>query len=130
MNTTSPADTARAHIERARAAVHGRSGHTVHVGHDRTLRQTVVALRAGATLHEHDSSRQATLQVLAGRVRLIAGTQVLEPVAGELLAVPAEDHTLDAVEDSVVLLTVGLVLGAPDAAATGAGRVYSWQDWE
>ena len=133
MDTTSLADTARAHIERARAAVHGRSAHTVHGGHDRVLRQTVIALRAGETLHEQHNPREATLQVLAGRVRLIAGTEALEAVAGDLLTVPAEDHTLGAVEDSAVLLTVGLVLGAPEpvAAATGAGPVYSWQeDWE
>ena len=72
MDTTSLADMARAHIERARAAAHGRSAHTLHGGHDRVLRQTVIALRAGETLHEHDSSRDATLQVLAGRVRLTA----------------------------------------------------------
>jgi quercetin dioxygenase-like cupin family protein len=113
MDTTSLADTARAQIDRARAAVHGRSAHTVHGGHDRVLRQTVIALRAGETLHEHHNPRDATLQVLAGRVRLIAGTQVLEPVAGELLAVPAEDHTLGAVEGSAVLLTVRLVLAPP-----------------
>jgi quercetin dioxygenase-like cupin family protein len=133
MNTTSLTDTARAQIERARAAVHGRSAHTVHGGHDRVLRQTVIALRAGETLHERHNPREATLQVLVGRVRLIAHTEALEALAGDLLTVPAADHTLGALEDSAVLLTVGLVLGAPEpvAAATGAGPVYSWQeDWE
>jgi quercetin dioxygenase-like cupin family protein len=134
MDTTSLADAARAQLERARAAVHGRSAHTVHGAHDNVLRQTVIALRAGQTLREHHSSRDATLQVLAGRVRLTAGTQALEAGAGELLAVPAEDHALGAVEDSAVLLTVGLVLGGPEPAGTavrGARPVYSWQeDWE
>ena len=119
--------------ETARAAAHGRSAHTVHGGHDRALRQTVVALRAGATPNEHHSSREATLQVLAGRVRLRAGTLVAEAVAGDLLTVPVEAHTLDAVEDSALVLTVALVLGAPGsvAVASGAGPVYSWQeDWE
>lgn len=133
MDTTSLADTARAHIERARAAVHGRSAHTVHGGHDRALRQTVVALRAGTMLREHQSSREATLQVLAGRVRLSADTQALEAVAGDLLPVPSGAYTLAAVEDSALLLTVSLVLAAPDpvAAATIAVPIYSWQeDWE
>jgi quercetin dioxygenase-like cupin family protein len=139
METTSPADTtsladaARAQLERARAVDHGRSAHTVHGGHDRALRQTVVALRAGTTLREHQSSREATLQVLAGRIRLTAGPETLEATTGDLLTVPAAGHTLAAVEDSALLLTVSLVLGAPDpvATATGAVPLYSWQeDWE
>jgi len=132
MDPTSLAETARIHIERARARTHGRSAHTVHGGHDHVLRQTVIALRAGETLHEHDSSREATLQVLAGWVRLTTATQSLEAVAGDLLTVPADAHTLHAVADSAVLLTVGLVLGKPDpvAVAGNAGPDYSWQeDW-
>jgi quercetin dioxygenase-like cupin family protein len=132
--TTTPlADTARAHMARARTASHGRSAHTVHGGHDRALRETVVALRAGTTLHEHHSSREATLQVLAGRIRLIAGTQVLQATTGDLLTVPSATHTLTAVEDSALLLTVSLVLAAPHHTATAAhtGHLYSWQeDWE
>jgi quercetin dioxygenase-like cupin family protein len=130
MDTTSLTNAAEAHIRRAHAAAHGRSAHTVHGGHDRALRQTVVALRAGTTLHEHHSTREATLQVLAGRVRLTTGVQPAEAVAGDLLTVPADAHTLDAVEDSVLLLTVAL--GALDtvAVASSAGPAYSWQeDW-
>ena len=131
MDTTSLADTAKAQIERACAAVHGRSAHTVHGGHERVLRQTVIALRAGETLHEQPNPRDATLQVLVGRVRMTAGTQAVDAVAGELLVVPAEKHTLGAVEDSAMLLSVGLVLGAPERiAVAGAGSIYSWQeDW-
>jgi quercetin dioxygenase-like cupin family protein len=77
MDPTSLAHAARTHLDRARAADHGRSAHTVHGGHDRALRQTIVALRAGTTLHEHASAREATLQVLAGRVRLTAVSVVL-----------------------------------------------------
>jgi quercetin dioxygenase-like cupin family protein len=131
MDTTSLANTAQARMEHARAAAHGRSAHTVHGGHDRALRQTVVALRAGTTLHEQHSTREATLQVLAGHVRLTTGTQALGAVAGDLLTVPAEAHTLDAVEDSALLLTVALGALDPVASAPGAGPVYSWQeDWE
>jgi quercetin dioxygenase-like cupin family protein len=80
MDTTSLADMARAHIERARAAVHGRSAHTLHGGHDRALRQTVIALRAGQTLSEHDSSRDATLQVLFGAPGPVATASIAGPV--------------------------------------------------
>lgn len=129
MDRTSLAGAARTHIGRARAADHGRSAHTLHGGRDRALRQTVVALRAGTTLREHPSSREATLQVLAGRVRLTAGTQTLEAGPSDLLTVPATAHTLSAVEDTALLFTVSVVLGAP-AAAAGAGPAYSWQeDW-
>jgi quercetin dioxygenase-like cupin family protein len=133
MDTTSLTDTAEAHVRRARAAAHGRSAHTVHGGHDRALRQTVVALRAGTTLNEHDSTREATLQVLAGRVRLTSDTQAMEAIAGDLLPVPGVAHTLDAVEDSALLLTVAVVLGAPEPvfSASGHPSAYSWQeDWE
>ena len=131
MDTTSLADAARTHMERARGADHGRSAHTVQGGHDRALRQTVVALRAGTTLREHSSEREATLQVIAGRIRLTAGTETLEAVASDLLTVPDGAHTISAVEDSALLLTVSVVLGAPDAiAVTSAGEAYSWQeDW-
>jgi hypothetical protein len=53
MDTTSLANTAQARMEHARSAAHGRSAQTVHGGHDRALRQTIVALRAGTTLHKH-----------------------------------------------------------------------------
>jgi quercetin dioxygenase-like cupin family protein len=131
MDLTSLADAARTHMERARAAERGRSAHTLHGGHDRALRHTVVALRAGTTLREHPSEQEATLQVIAGRVRLTAGTQTLEPGTSDLLTVPAAAHTVTAVEDSALVLTVSVMLGAPDAlAATGAGPTYSWQeDW-
>ena len=133
MESTSLADAARAQLERARTADHGRSAHTVHGGHAHALRQTVVALRAGTTLREHESSREATLQVLAGRVRLTAGPETLDASAGELLTVSTTAHTLTAIEDSALLLTVSLVLGTPGtvAAATAPGPVYSWQEsWD
>ncbi len=39
------------------------------------LRQTVIALQGGATLQEHNSPGPASLLVLRGRARLIAGEQ-------------------------------------------------------
>jgi hypothetical protein len=64
MDTTSLATTAQARMEHARPAAHGRSAQTVHGGHDRALRQTVVALRAGTTLHEHHSTRDVPYRLL------------------------------------------------------------------
>jgi quercetin dioxygenase-like cupin family protein len=47
------------------------------------------------------------VHVLHGRVRLRAGADSWEGSAGDLLTVPAARHTLDAFEDSAVVLTVG-----------------------
>ena len=70
MNKISLTALAREHLEVARAASSGRSAHTVYGGHEHSLRQTLIALRAGSELDEHDANGEATLQVLHGRVRL------------------------------------------------------------
>ena len=62
---------AREHLETARAASSGRSSHTVYGGHEHSLRQTLIALKAGSGLDEHESPGEATLQVLQGRVRVV-----------------------------------------------------------
>jgi len=46
------------------------------------------------------------VHVLAGRVRLTAGQHSWEARRGDLLLVPASPHSLEALEDSAVLLTV------------------------
>ncbi len=84
----------------------GRAAHTIHGGHTHELRQTVVALLAGHELAEHESPGEATLQVLRGHVRLNAGDQFWDGETGDYVAIPAQRHALQAVEDSVVLLTV------------------------
>lgn len=97
---------AREQLEIAREASSGRSARTVYGGHGHTLRQTLIALVAGRRLHEHDSPGEATVQVPHGRVRLIAGDTGREGSAGDLVVVPDARHSLDAIEDSAVLLTV------------------------
>ena len=97
---------AREHLERARGSSAGRSAETVHGGHEHTLRQTLVALAAGHTLGDHESPGEATLVVLAGRVRLGTAGESWEGRRGDLLIIPPARHDLLAVEDAVVLLTV------------------------
>lgn len=99
---------AREQLERARGAPAGRSAETVFGGHERTLRQTLVAITSGTTLAEHENPGEATVQVLAGRVRLVAGETSWEGRSGDLLVIPGERHQLDALEDAVVLLTVAM----------------------
>ncbi|MCD4526082.1 cupin domain-containing protein [Nocardioides sp. cx-173] len=94
------------HLATAREASSGRSAHTIHGGHDQVLRQTMIALIAGQQLDEHENPGEATLQVLQGHVTLVAGDTRSEGEAGDLLPIPDSRHSLEALEDSVVLLTV------------------------
>jgi len=111
VNTWSLTALADEHLAVARATRNGRSAHTVHGGHEHALRQTLITLTAGAGLAEHNSPGEATLQVLRGRVRLTAGADSVEAATGDLLVIPPERHSLDAIDDSAVLLTVALRSG-------------------
>ncbi|GFG69173.1 MULTISPECIES: cupin domain-containing protein [Mycolicibacter] len=106
MESTSLTTLADEKLAEARQHHSGRSAHTVYGGSVHHLRQTLVALRAGEALAEHDSPGESTLQVLRGRVRLTAGDDAWEGSAGEFVVLPRTRHALEAPEDSVVLLTV------------------------
>ncbi len=110
MRKTSLTALARHELEHASELASGRSATTVFGGHDRTLRQTVIAMRAGQSLAEHESPGEATVHVLTGRVILHAGERKWSGWVGDLIIVPDAPHSLEAVEDSVVLLTVAKVM--------------------
>lgn len=97
---------ARNQLQVAGGASSGRSAQTVYGGHEHVLRQTVIALSAGYILDEHDNPGEATVYVLKGRVRLRSEGESWEGSAGDLLIVPQSRHSVEAVEDSAVLLTV------------------------
>jgi quercetin dioxygenase-like cupin family protein len=96
---------AREQLELARRGP-GRAASTVFGGHEQALRQTVIALTASAALDEHESPGEATLQVLSGRVRLTAGADEWDARSGDFVLIPPRRHSLTAMEDSAVLLTV------------------------
>lgn len=97
---------AREQLARAVASTSGRAAQTVFGGHEHLLRQTLIALVAGSELAEHHSPGEATLQVHSGRVRLVSGRDSWDGRQGDLIVIPAASHALEAVENSVVLLTV------------------------
>jgi quercetin dioxygenase-like cupin family protein len=98
--------TARELLERARVGPGGRAAETVSGGHEKVLRQTVIAMVTGTVLGDHENPGEATVDVLSGRVRLTAGEHSRDGRSGDLLLVPDASHSLAALEDSAVLLTV------------------------
>jgi quercetin dioxygenase-like cupin family protein len=93
-------------LKAATAASSGRAADTVYGGHEKMLRQTVIAMTNGTTVSEHRNPGEATILVLRGRVRLRAGVNSWQARTGDLLIVPDSVHSLEAEEDAVVLLTV------------------------
>ena len=108
MDNTSLIALAREQLEAARGASSGRSARTVYGGQEHVLRQTLIAITAGRMLDEHENPGEATVQVLQGRVKLVADDIVRKGAAGHLIVVPDRRHTLEAEEDSAVLLTTAL----------------------
>ena len=98
---------ARELLEKAATAHARRAAHTLAHPVD-GLRQTVIALLGGTDLGEHESPGPASLQVLQGRVRIVAGNGGVELGAGQIAPVPMQRHGLHADEDSVVLLSVAV----------------------
>jgi quercetin dioxygenase-like cupin family protein len=70
------------------------------------LRHTVIALKAGAVLQEHESPGSASVLVLRGRARLVAGDDTVTLAANQTCPIPGRRHSLEADEDTVVLLSV------------------------
>ncbi len=76
---------------------------------DYGLNVMLMVLKKGARLHEHHTKGPLTVQVVAGLVRLVAAATPQEIAAGGILALDREiPHSVDALEDSVLLLTTAL----------------------
>ncbi|MGI8899579.1 MAG: LuxR family transcriptional regulator [Nocardioides sp.] len=84
----------------------GRTARTVPTGD--SLRATVIALKAGAELGEHDAPPAATLYCITGKVTLRSGERSLTVYPGQLVPIPPARHAVEAHVDSAILLTVAL----------------------
>ena len=95
---------AESHLAAARTEERGRSAELI--AHDGPLRQTVIALRDGVRMAEHNSPPAASLQVLKGRVRVELDNEMQgEFDEGELWILTHERHSVLALSDVVFLLT-------------------------
>jgi quercetin dioxygenase-like cupin family protein len=92
-------------LAEARGHSSGRASRTLHGGRDHALRQLVLALAADRSLSDHESPREATLQVLSGHVRLTTSDGDWDGHGGDFVVIPPVRHGLTAVTESVVLLS-------------------------
>lgn len=89
-------------LDKARKAENGR--HAELLVNDGPLRQSVIALRRGVRLPEHNSPPAASMQVVRGSVR-VTGQEETELRAGDLEALTHFRHAVEALEDCAFLLT-------------------------
>ncbi|MGP6174160.1 cupin [Corynebacterium sp. A21] len=104
-------------LEKALAAENGRQAKIL--AKDGPLRQSVIALRAGVTLAEHNSPPAATIFLLKGKLR-ISGQDEAIVSEGELDVLTHFRHSVEALEDSVFLLTTVTSVAGTDSHAEHA----------
>jgi quercetin dioxygenase-like cupin family protein len=87
------------------AQVEGHNAKTLIKHSDFTV--VLVALKAGASLPEHQTEQRVSIHTLSGRVRLRLPSETVELPAQHLLTLDhAVPHDVEAIEDSAILLTV------------------------
>jgi quercetin dioxygenase-like cupin family protein len=78
------------------------------------LRVTLVALKAGDRLEEHEAAGPVTIHGLEGRLRVTAGAETVELAPGQLLLLDVgTPHAVEAIEQSAFLLTIGWLHSEP-----------------
>jgi quercetin dioxygenase-like cupin family protein len=110
-------ETAQINLSTERKRVRAQAGWHEH-GHAATtlfkypdLRAVLIGMKSGARIPEHQSEGRLSLQCLSGRVHIHAREQEVELLAGHLLTLEhSVPHSLEAFEDSDLLLTIALPL--------------------
>ena len=85
-----------------------RDGHSARtlVKHD-DLRVVLIALAKGARMGEHTADARASIQTIAGSVRVLVGERaILLPLAALLVLDRGITHDVEALEESAILLTL------------------------
>lgn len=95
-------DTISLAIDKALAAPNGR--HAEILVHDGPLRQSVIALKQGVQLAEHNSPPAASIQVIRGAVQ-VTGQETVVIQEGHVEALSHQRHSVEALENAVFLLT-------------------------
>ena len=90
----------------ARGLAAQRSARTLTPGAGAPVKQTLLALAAGRRLEDHVAPGPTTLQGLVGHARVHHGSQTIELPEGSWATCPTGQHTVEALTDAVVLLTV------------------------
>jgi quercetin dioxygenase-like cupin family protein len=76
---------------------------------DYGLNVMLMLLKTGTHLHEHRTKGPLTVQVISGRVRIVAANAPHELGSGAILALDREiPHSVEALEQSVLLLTTAM----------------------
>lgn len=96
-----------------RTSEHEQDRHAVTLVRESGLSVVLTHLRAGATMQEHAAPGPTTVHVLDGHVRFRLGEEQFEAAEGRLVAFDAGvRHSVEAVEDSTLLLTLSEPLKA------------------
>ncbi|MDO5736418.1 MAG: LuxR family transcriptional regulator [Propionibacteriaceae bacterium] len=106
MNKLNLAAKSRELAKQAATASSGRAAETIFGGHEKQLRQTVIALREGSILAEHANPGEATLTVISGRLWLVSGEERWSGRELDYLVVPDARHSVEAETDTTFVLTV------------------------
>jgi quercetin dioxygenase-like cupin family protein len=89
----------------------GRAARTLTPAPHGALKQTLVALRAGVQLSEHEANGPATIQLLRGSATINSGEGSIDLRPGEWSAIPDVRHDLQAHADTIALITVAPTSG-------------------
>lgn len=90
-----------------------RSARTLTPGAGAPVKQSLLALAAGQTLQEHLAPGPTTLLGITGTSVLTADADPVTLTDGTWAVCPTGPHTLEAVSDTVVLITVAPDPGSP-----------------